>query len=92
MRQVTYKQSRTAITSVAELSANGAFVGSQEVPLPERKLREQNFIGLTQYDNCSKFIGGIGEIILYSRVLGREEQRAVESYLLERWQLPDDAP
>lgn len=92
MRQVTYKQSGDATTAVAELSANGSFVGSQNVPFPVRKLREQNFIGLTQYDNCSKYIGGIGEIILYSRVLGRDEQRAVEGYLLEKWQLPDDAP
>lgn len=92
MRQVTYKQSGNDMGAIAELSANGSFVGSQDMPFAERKLREQNFIGLSQYENCSKFMGNIGEIVLYSRVLGRQEQQSVESYLLDKWQLPDAAP
>jgi hypothetical protein len=89
LRQVTYKQSGGATSAQVELSANGAFVGSQDVPFPERLLRSQNFIGFSQYESCDKFMGGIGEIILYSRVLGRDEQLAVEKYLRDKWQLEE---
>jgi hypothetical protein len=89
LRQVTYKQSGDATSAQVELSANGAFVGRQAVPFPKRLLRSQNFIGFSQYESCDKFMGGIGEIILYSRVLGRDEQLAVEKYLRDKWQLEE---
>lgn len=85
MRQVTFKQSGDAMTAKVEMSANGSFVDSHEVPFPKRILRETNFIGRSEY--CPGFVGGIGEIILFSRVLSREEQESVEQYLLTKWQL-----
>ncbi|RYZ02081.1 MAG: hypothetical protein EOO73_33230 [Myxococcales bacterium] len=87
MRQLTYKQLGDDVGAESELSANGSLVGRGAVPFAERKRRSENFIGFSLYESCTKFIGGIGEVILYSRVLGDEEQRAVEQYLLEKWQL-----
>ncbi len=89
MRVLTIKQLGDATKANVEISANGAFAGTSEVPFPARLPRSKNFIGLSLYETCPKLIGGIGEIILYSRVLGRDEQRAVESYLETKWQLPD---
>jgi hypothetical protein len=87
MRQITFKHVPDPESAHVEMSANGAFVARANVPLAERKLRTRNFIGLSQYDNCSKFLGGIGEIILYARVLETAEQRAVETYLQGKWRL-----
>jgi hypothetical protein len=92
MRQVTIEQSADAQEpkgAKVEVYANGAFIGSKGMPFPVRMERTRNFIGQTLYDNCTRLVGGIGELVLYSRVLPPTERVAVESYLKRKWQLED---
>jgi hypothetical protein len=89
MRQVTIEQSGDAQGATVEVYANGAFIGSKPIPFPVRMNRTRNFIGQTLYDNCTRLVGGIGELVLYSRVLPAAERVAVETYLASKWQLPE---
>lgn len=91
MRQVTMEQSADDSDKGAkvEVYANGAYIGSKPIPFPVRIQRTRNFIGQTLYDNCTRLVGGIGELVLYSRVLPPAERVAVESYLKSKWQLDE---
>jgi hypothetical protein len=89
LRQVTVTHSGDEMAASAEIRASGAFVASEAIPLPARVMRDQNYIGRTQYGGCTKLVGGIGELILYARPLDKSEQRAVEAYLRDKWRLKD---
>jgi hypothetical protein len=89
IRLLGMTQAANATGTSIEIRVNGAFVGSGPVPFPVRLTRSQNFIGQSQYDNCSKFKGALAEIILYGRALPKAEQLAVETYLKAKWQWPD---
>lgn len=89
MRLLGMTQTGGAAGANVEMRVNGAFVGSGPVPFPVRIERTQNFIGQTLYENCTKFTGGMAEIILYGRVLPKAEQLAIEAYLKAKWQWPE---
>jgi hypothetical protein len=92
MRQVTVEQSADAQSTKGakvEVYANGAFIGSKEIAFPVRAERTRNFIGQSQYESCTRLVGGIGELVLYARALPMAERVAVEKYLKNKWQLPD---
>lgn len=92
LRQVTVQQSADVGSekgAKVEVFANGAFIGLKGIPFPVRLERTRNFIGQSAYPNCHRLVGGIGELVLYSRVLPAAERAAVESYLKAKWQLDE---
>jgi hypothetical protein len=73
-------------SGTGEMYINGGNVGSLEMPPPQDITREKNFIGESQYNDCTPFPGAIGEIIMYERPVSYAERKAIESYLKLKWQ------
>jgi len=72
-----------------QLLVNGTYAGNYDSPPPVAMQRVNNFIGTSQYANCTPLKGAIAEIIFYGRYLDMTERKAVESYLTKKWKCCD---
>jgi hypothetical protein len=63
--------------------------GSGKIGLPANVTRTQNYVGKNTYDECpTSFTGRIGELLFYGRGVSAAERDRVESYLVEKWEVP----
>lgn len=77
-------------TMLAVTRIDGADVHARTMELPQAVIRRSNYIGHNHYfyngaPSCEPFLGRIGEIILYARLLDEGERLQVEQYLSEKW-------
>lgn len=79
------------LAGVTELRINTAIDAKGTVNLPANVVRNRNFVGKDDYDECpTSFHGRIGEIVFYSRFVDALEEQRVEHYLLSKWSIEPD--
>jgi hypothetical protein len=68
-----------------DLRLDSALIGQTNFALPDKVVREQNFVGQTLYADCDVFQGQISEIVMYDRAVTDKEIPTIEGYLHDHW-------
>lgn len=81
-------------TGAVELRINGVLnASSKTIALPKAVVRKQNFLGRDTYTACPQAYNGLlGEVVLFSRGVSREEYARIQAYLAGKWSIPVASP
>jgi hypothetical protein len=72
-------------TEAVQLRRNSSGVGEANFALPTTVVREDVYIGHTDYSDCKAYPGSVSELLVYSRAVSDAELIDIESYLQAKW-------